>query len=170
MKKVLKNAALWFDTILLVGIAVMLLEALSFREKARQWPIVVCVAVLVLGIIALIIRMYPKWEKSFSALLLGSSDVTLPGESEKPEEGAEKRVVSIAIWFVGYFFCIYFVGFNIATGVFVFRCLKILGKVGWIKSFLLTMGTWVFVYLLFDVILKTELFKGIFFGEIPPLF
>lgn len=171
MKRIRKGP--WMFTGLLVGLTLILVIAsFSYDPKARLIPLLVAIPTLLIGVFVLISEtFYPRLLKSLdvSVLDFGGKVPSKAGVSEEPSKaGKGIGLLGISIWLVGYFILVYLVGFLIATAVFLLTFLKVAAKVGWLKTTVISVVVWGFIYGVFEVFMNFELFRGILFGAIVP--
>ena len=119
---------------------------------AKDWPIRASIVILLLGSIGITL--------AFAQLVLDFK--TLRGKSSKPQRPTfevaalehQSRWGSLEIWawLWGLFFAIHLIGFIIALPLFVFLYVKLYGG-RWLTAFILTAGTWGFLYGIFEEVL-----------------
>jgi len=86
------------------------------------------------------------------------------GTSEALVDRTElKKLAVLFTWTVGFFLATYVFGYYIAIPLFAFAYVKWTGK-GWLAALIFAVVSLAFVYGVFELGLKTPLFKGIIFG------
>lgn len=99
----------------------------------------------------------------------------LAAETVKPERAGEtdraapawRTTELVAVgWLVGLVLSIAFFGFFVGLPVFVFALLKFHGRENWKFSILYTVVFWVLVYVLFVVLMKSQLYPGVVFDRL----
>jgi TctA family transporter len=80
-----------------------------------------------------------------------------------PPEVARKRTISILLWTVGVFLAIWLLGFSNAVIVSMILYLKLAGKEKWPITIAVSVGTWAFVYGVFERALSIPFPEGLLF-------
>jgi hypothetical protein len=96
----------------------------------------------------------------FGVILLSISRGTKATELFPSIEGL-KRFWAMAVAFVVWLLLLHYLGYILITFLITLAMAKIMGLEGWLKPVLLSLGTTVFIYLLFDVWFYTDLPRGI---------
>ena len=163
----------WVTVSLLAFILCFLLASLGYSPKERMIPLVIGVPTLLIGLLVLAGEKFPAIMKKFEVSL---EDLVSEKASESGAVPAQRPViltreaVGVSAWGTGLFLGVYLVGFYIAIPLFLLLFLRIQGGIPWMKSLLFTVGTWLFIYALFNVLLSEELFTGMLFGAyVPPV-
>jgi len=145
--------------------------SLTYQWQGRIVPVLVGVGTLTLGVILLIKEKFPNFLKGFDEGLF-SSVVKTPGSQDKQtaEGSIGKRFLIMCGWVAVLFGLIYLVGVYIASAVFLFLFFKVRGKTPWLKTAGLTVVISGALYLMFDLLLRLDLFTGVLFGAfVPPI-
>lgn len=87
---------------------------------------------------------------------------------EDTGEGKVQSYLSMILWSLGLLFCTFFFGIVITFPLFVFAYIRCRG-ISWVISLSVALGVFITIYGGFVFILKTQLYKGLLFGEIPIL-
>ncbi len=90
----------------------------------------------------------------------GDDEQTAERGAKLPLKLIRRRTVGIFGWIVAYFLGIWLLGFTIGVPVCTFLKLKLTDREGWPLSLILTAFTWIFLYGIFDQVLKTPFFMG----------
>lgn len=163
----------WVTVSLLALILCFLLASLGYRPKERMIPLVIGIPTLLIGLVVLAGERYPRIMKKFEVSLedLVSEKAREPGTTPAPRPRIlTRQAAAICAWGTGFFVAVYLVGFYIAIPAFLLPFLRFQGNISWGKTVAFTVGTGLFIYLLFNVCLGEELFAGILFGSyVPPL-
>ena len=87
-------------------------------------------------------------------------------DSEPPFKNAYqvKMFFTILIIFVLWVIIMPLLGYILVTFLAAFGMFKLLGLEGWLKPLILSIGICIFIYVLFDIWLYTDLPRGIFLG------
>jgi len=161
-------------TLLLTGFVLLFCAlSLSYGAKERLIPLIIGFGCLVFCTLLLLGQKFPKLVRSFDVsvhdLMRDRSTKKNTASAVADPEVAKKTVV-ISLWALGYLILIFLVGFHIANPIFLVLFLKMSGKISWPKTIILTAITWGFIYGLFEIMLKQEIFRGILFDAyLPPL-
>lgn len=155
--------ALMSFIVVLISIGVFV-GALRWPIRTALFPIVTSVALFILSVAALCVTLLGKENKEKKG---AAADVTFSEDVDTSV--ANRRALATFLWLIGFFFIIYFFGFNIAVPLFVFAYLKYYGgeKLG--LSLLLAALTWVFFYGLFIQLLHTTMPDGLILQGISKL-
>lgn len=138
---------------LLIGIGVIL-SALQWPSKAALLPIILGSFVSVMALIELYFILIRKAGEPPRGI-----DIDHSTGLDKVEE--RRRILSIFIWMFGFLFLFLLLGFNIATGVYLFLYLKFSGKERWLSSLGLTAIIWVSFYFFFIWLSAIQFPKGL---------
>ena len=164
--KYYKKGIFWFTFSLTVFFAIVFWVSLGYSPKARFVPIILSTFMLALTVILLLGEKYPRLVSSFDGTFQvpeqKASDAAI---GKDPKEKSHKRVFALAGLLIGSYISIICVGFFITIPLFVFIFCKFFGKLSWFQSFIATAIVEGIVFGLFDVLMKADLFKGIFFGD-----
>ncbi|MBI4527231.1 MAG: tripartite tricarboxylate transporter TctB family protein [Deltaproteobacteria bacterium] len=84
-----------------------------------------------------------------------------------PPLTASRRTVEMFCWIIGFYLIIVLLGFYLAVPLFVFLCLRLLGREGWLLSLLLAALAWSFVYILLGRLLQLPFPEGWLSSVLP---
>ena len=164
--KYYKKGTFWFTFSLTVFFAIVFWVSLGYGPKARFVPVILSIFMLPLTVILLLGEKYPKLISGFDGTFQASeqkpSDAAV---GEEPKEKSHKRVYALAGLLIGSYISIICVGFFITIPLFVFIFCKFFGKLSWFQTLITTAIVEGIVFGLFDVLMKADLYKGIFFGD-----
>ena len=135
-----------FFAVLLLLISILILKAtLSYPFKAKLFPLIVLVPVLILLIIQIIREVFTLREKGVT-------------EEKKGEDFSTKHL-TIWIWMAGAVLMLWVLGFmgTVILLPFVYLRFK---KEGWLLSITFSIGCGIFFYGLFGYLLKMPLYPG----------
>jgi hypothetical protein len=136
-----------FFAILLLLISILILKAtLSYPFKAKLFPLIVLVPVLILLIIQIIREVFTLREKGVT-------------EEKKGGDFSTKHL-TIWIWMAGAVLMLWVLGF-MGTVIFLPFLYLRFQKESWLFSITLSLGCGVFFYGLFDLGLKMPLYPGL---------
>jgi len=163
------SGSMFFTALLVFFAGAIVFVALTYPSDARQAPLLIGIATVALGVLLLIGERYPKLLSMMNVSMMqygGSLEET--DELEEVGDREElKRLMVMMGWMVGFFGFVYGVGFLVAIAIFVLAYVKTYARTGWMWSVLVTAGVWVFVYVMFELVIRVELYRGILFGAGP---
>jgi hypothetical protein len=158
--------------VLIIFTIVIITLASGYPYRARLFPLVFAVPVLVMAIIQLLYDLpNPRFKKWFSFVsdtgvkLHDSQDEHENGdavEGEKQIEGGAENsmaafpMIRMFLWLVLLAYGLSYFGL-ISVLVYMFVMSKFEARQTWVKSCALSAGTWLCLYLLFDVFLSLDI-------------
>jgi hypothetical protein len=164
--------ALVFDIFLLIFVGTLVSVALfNLGPGARLVPLIVGIPTLI-GILGVLlfdlfpglrailpgarptVGQGPPPDRSVTAADIG--EMALEGEAEeKPEDTPEarKREATFALWAIGFFILTIFTGLLVSIPIALLVFFKVLNRESWLISVSITVGTWLFIYVLFGMVL-----------------
>ena len=165
------KGSLIFTIGLFIFILALTLVSLTYKWQAHIVPVLVGVGTLTLGVILLIKEKFPNFLRDFDEGLFSSVVNLLGSESRRASEvNLGRRFLIMCGWVVFLFGLIYIVGMYIAAAVFLFLFFKVRGKIGWLKPAGLAIAISGALYLMFDLLIRLDLFTGVLFGAfVPPI-
>jgi uncharacterized membrane-anchored protein YitT (DUF2179 family) len=141
----------YFLMVILVFSLVIVIRSLTYPStEAKLLPMTIGGIVFVLTAIVLTRELLAK-EK--------------PKKQREEWEGEElelSQYKTIGIWVAAFAIAIYLVGFLIAIPAFIISYLK-LNRSGWLKSSIMAVVMIAFIYGVFELLLKVELYRGLLF-------
>jgi len=142
-----------------VGIA-MIVWSQRYNETARLVPQLVSYALVVLAFIDLVCR----FEKPFLGPLrdFWGADFDNREMRHDPPPAAE---VSQVLWIAGCVAGMMLIGILPTVPVFIFFYILINGRRPWLESLIVTAIVFAFVYVVFEMLLDYQLYRGAFFDE-----
>lgn len=175
-----KKGPFIFSVLLFLGVAAMLVTSFQYSANAREFPLIVGIPTLIFLGISLAFEFFPG---KLRALEVGIEDLwggTAPqvGASEEEETvdpAKRRKVLQIMAWIVGFFVAVYFIGFPLASTLFVIAFLIVEGKSPPLSVVTLTVLVLLMLYVfqkafLVDLWLGAlpQAIPGILGGGIPP--
>jgi hypothetical protein len=149
-------------------------SAFRYEPQARYIPLLIGVFVLILQIWVAVVEWFPAFVRVFDAPLtsFGPGAGRGPSEATDPLGSSQKRrrVAVMMIWMAVFFLLLYFLGTFPATFGFIFLFLLISGRVPWWEGLAVSAGVVGIIWVLFNAMMKFELFQGILFGALVPAF
>ena len=168
MNKIYRKGSFLFVSLLVISSLSFVVASIGYGGEMGRVPLLIGSGCVILSILLLVSEINPKLEKVLRIEGLDLVKGTETG-SEKGKELNMAKLYTMLAWLGGLVILIIFVGFLIATGIFLFLFLKLFSNISWLKSLLITIIAWGFIFLLFGVLLRSNLFEGILFGAIPPI-
>jgi len=168
--KFYRKGSFLFSVLLLVIVLTFVLFSIGYDAEARLIPLIIGVPSLALAILLVLSERYPR----LLALFKVSQDSVVrgaPSELASSETAVGgRKVLTFLAWIVGFVILVFLVGFLITTPVFIFLFLKIRGRIGWFRTLVMSIVVGGFIYGVFEILMRGDMFKGILFGELlPPL-
>jgi hypothetical protein len=168
----LKPKAYFAIFILLLMIAFIILSLTYVRLEIRLLPIGVSSIVIILTTLILWKEIVPKEKtpRTDAVATIAKKDETPRTTQEqvvqdtKIEGEAQRFGLSLA-WIVGFFLCIYLLGFIIAIPIFIAAYLKCQRR-GWITSISFAVIITFALYGVFELVLQAGLYRGLLWGLI----
>lgn len=148
-----------FSFVFLIFFIVFAYEAKDWRPQARLYPWVIGIPMVILALIQVIFDLKGYERKQAD----DAAPVDFQFSQNVEPELARKRTINIFVWFFGFFFGIYLLGFSIAIPLMVFGYLKIQSNEPWWLSVTLTAIAWVGFWGLFIKLLNLPFPDGAIF-------
>jgi hypothetical protein len=139
-----------FPAILLVILIVMLILALGYKRNAGTMPLLIGIPITCLVAWQLVKEIRDREGKEASR------------EGEEKEGSMAKLLESVG-WIAALGLLLFLLGFYIVCPLFTFVYLTV-RRQKWAITGICTLSVFVLVYVLFKLILNTELYPGILFG------
>ncbi|MCJ7651231.1 MAG: tripartite tricarboxylate transporter TctB family protein [Candidatus Lokiarchaeota archaeon] len=143
-------------------------RAFPFRSKVI--PFLVALFVLFLAIIQILFETIPKFKKkeigkidlfNTEQVKIKQEKITEEKEWAEKYENKEKRLFDIIKWILILTLGIYLLGFLVTLPIFMFLFYFIKCGYRWTKALGTTFLFWVIIYLVFELFLRAELYRGI---------
>ena len=157
----LKPGSYFLIAVLLVCLTVII-RSLAFEHlETKLLPIIVASLVFCLATLALLRELLAKEKRVIRGPVKNSADSE---EIEATEEVSQKgQYFWIAGWIAGFALVSYLAGFLISIPLFILSYLKINGR-GWLAATAITVIMLAFVYGIFELALKVQLYRGLLFS------
>jgi hypothetical protein len=149
------RANVFFSVFLIFVGSFVIYFAWHWTFKARFFPLVLAIPLIVLAATHLFLEFFGAPEKS------GGPAVEAEFSNDVPPEVARRRVIGVFSWIAGFIAAVYLLGFPVAVPLFIFAYLKLQSGVGWVQSAALTGLTWGFFYGLFQRLLSLQFESGV---------
>lgn len=171
MKRMAKTSVMFTGLLGLLALT-FVITSFGYETEARQIPLIVGIPTLILTLSVLLGEtFYPNLLKRLDVTVLdlgaGISDKEVSTE-EASEMKGRIGILSMYVAVVGYFIVVYLAGLLIASTIFVLLFLKVLAGANWLKSIVMSAVILGFIYLVLEIFMQVDLFRGILFGGIVP--
>jgi len=132
-----------------------IVSASSWPLKARLFPLVTAIPLLVLALVQLFLDLRGKAEATDSP----ASDLAL--STDVPPAIAQRRTLLTFAWMAAFVALVFLVGFPLAVPLFAFTYLMFQSAEGFWRSLALTVAAWGFFYGLFERMLRLPFGAGV---------
>ena len=134
----------------------------AYPGRSSAMPELVAWVTIALSLIDVIIQFDTAPSRTLRRLVTANRIVEWKTEGE--EDASFARIVVSIAWVVGYVVLLYFVGFMIATPIYMFFYMLIHGGHSLRNSVLMTAATTLAIWLTFEIAFKYPLYPGVLFG------
>jgi hypothetical protein len=169
MKKLLEGATI-LNVVMLAFALYCVIAALGYGPNSRMFPLAIGIPTAVL----LALSIAAVWKPAIlrgADVHLGSSS---SGEPDVDEVREEKFAASHVAAMIGWLFfsaaAIGLIGFRFGVPLFILAFARLEGRANWLPAILVTFITWAFVVGYFEVFMNFGMFRGMFFGDMLPLY
>jgi hypothetical protein len=146
------NQSAWSLLVIIALVLIFIHNALKLEFwVSKIVPMLVCILILILSLIAIFKEIFHKQTSS--------EEINMKGKTEDEIE-IRKSPLPVTIWILGYFAGIYFIGFLIATPLFVGGYMKQNGS-KWSQTLVTTVIFSTLFIILFNYVLKADLYHGV---------
>jgi hypothetical protein len=132
-----------------------IVSASSWPLKARLFPLVTAIPLLVLALVQLFLDLRGKT----GATEVPASDIAL--STDVPPAIAHRRTLLTFAWMAAFVALVFLVGFPLAVPLFMFSYLMFQSADGFWRSLAMTAAAWGFFYGLFERLLRLPFGAGI---------
>ena len=152
----------YLPAIALFAVAVIyLVTGYGYTPQARQFPIIVAWAAIVLVALDFISRTRtPVGE----ALMRWFNPSASPGKAEARAHYPASKQIAAVLWTAGFVTLIVLIGFLYAVPIYVFASMYVRGRRPLLLCLVVSATATLFIYLIFEQLLELELYPGILFG------
>ena len=146
----------------------MLVLAFSFRPRAQLLPLIIGLSLVTLLVIQLVIDLFPSLMKHFDRSSdiknhRSSPELTAVGKTlagAKAEEGASGVPFGMAfLWALSLYLGYHYLGYIVTVPLMLLLYLKLQLKESWHFSLAFSLGTGMFVYLVFYLLIGLRTFQ-----------
>jgi hypothetical protein len=151
----LKPSSYFLIGLLIVALFAFVNSLMFPRLKMQLVPLIMSGIIIVLAGFELFREIRRKPEVQQAKETKASEE-----DLEFNTKGQLKDYIIIFCWLIGFLAGVYAIGFVAAIAIFIFAYLKWYGH-AWLKSIGLAAAATIIIYLVFVILLKLELFRGI---------
>lgn len=164
----MRKKTIAFELFLLVLCLAFVLAALRYGPEARMMPLLIGIAGLCAFVLIIINEFHPlRWVAAMDFGLMDAF-VDKKGRKISKESASGEKLWVILLWILGLFLIVFLAGFHVGIVAFCLLYLRYKARVGWVKAAVGSLVLWAAVFLIFQVAMDFELFKGVLFGEFVP--
>ena len=145
---------------LIAASIIMIVWSQRYNETARLVPLLVSYSLLILSVIDLVCR----FDRPFIGPLrdFWGADFQNREMKHDPRPAGE---VNQVLWIVGCVAGMMLIGILPTIPIFILSYIVINGRRSWLESIFVTALVFVFVYVVFEMLLDYELYRGVLFDE-----
>ena len=146
--------------VLIAAAIVMIVWSQRYTETASLVPLLVAYSLLILSVIDLVCR----FDRPFIGPLrdFWGADFQNREMKHDPSPAAE---VSQVLWIVGCVAGMMLIGILPTIPIFILSYIIINGRRPWLESLIVTAVIFAFVYIVFEMLLNYQLYRGVLFDE-----
>ena len=152
----------WAAIFVLVMSIGFLIWASTYPHVPGAVPVLVAWITIVLSLIDIVAQFETPWGRWVRRLI--TADKIVEWKMEGDEDAVLSRILLSIAWLAGYLVGLFLVGFLIATPIYIFFYMVIHGGRSARDSALTAAGTTFLIWLVFVVLFKYPLYKGLLFG------
>ena len=138
-----------------------LATAYGYGPDSRMMPVLVAWAMLGLLALDLAARMDTRLGRGLTRWLNPSAD---PAKSAAPACYPLSKQAAAMLWLAGFVAALVLIGVLCAVPLYVFGSMRVRGRRSYLMSLVGGAGATLFVWLLFAIVLRVELYPGLLFG------
>jgi hypothetical protein len=144
--------------------------ALGYGPNSRMFPLAIGIPTAVL----LALSILAVWKPSIlrgADVTLGNSSSTEPNLEEiRDEKDPPFHVAAMIGWLIFAAVAIGLFGFRFGVPLFVLLFGRVEGRAGWAAAIFVALFTWAFIIGYFELFMNFGMFRGLFFGDMLPLY
>lgn len=168
-----------FTVLLLAVIGVLLADTLQYRSDSQLFPLVIGVPTFLLLAFLLAVQLVPRLrrlvERYAAADVFDLDDVVSDlddapesgGQVERPLSQERRSVIAVSLWTLALFVVVVLVGFLPGTLAFLLVYYRYQADQSWARTVLYSGLMWGFVIVIFEIVLNTPFYTGVFEVELP---
>ena len=169
MKKLLEGATIL--NVVMLGFALYcVILAFGYGPNSRMFPLAVGIPTAVLLALSIVAVWKPAILRG-ADVHLGSSSSSEPGADEiREEKFAASHIAAMIGWLILAAAAIGVIGFRFGVPLFILLFARFEGRANWLPAILVAFVTWAFVVGYFELFMNFGMFRGVFFGDMLPLY
>jgi hypothetical protein len=161
--------SLIFSLVLVVFFSILMIKTFEYDRVSRLVPLLVLIPSVALTLLSIVSEFKPfllskKYNMNLFNVKMGEVKLDKNVACNNRVKGNRGLMIT-AGWIIFLILCILLFGFLIAMPIAIFIFLKVADSEKCIKSLVFAVIVSALSYLLFDVVLNVELFKGILQGD-----
>jgi hypothetical protein len=139
-----------------------LLWAKTYPPRSGAVPELVAWATIVLSLIDIVSQFETPWGLWLRRLV--TAEKIVEWKMEGDEDASLGRILAAIGWVAGYVVMLYFIGFLIATPIYMFLYMHFHGGLRLLTNLLVTAGTALTIWVTFEIAFKYPLYPGVLLG------
>jgi len=157
MIRIPKSGNFYFTLGFLTFLLVVLFMATNYGKKAALFPLAIGIPTLLLVIIELVRDQSSKLTRILETDLFKMKRLKVEEKEKMAADSQRLHKEFMAILMVtGFCIFVMVAGFLVAIPCFVFCYIIFVARESWWKALLLSVGTWIFVFLIFYVLMEIQ--------------
>jgi hypothetical protein len=169
MKKLLEGPAILNGVMLGFAVYCVVL-AFGYGPKSRMFPLAIGIPTVFLLALSIVAVWKPSLLRGADVHLGSSSSSESVAEEIREERFSAAHVAAMIGWLIFSAVAIGFIGFRFGVPLFVLLFARFEGRANWVPAIFVAFITWAFVVGYFELFMNFGMFRGIFFGEMLPLY
>jgi hypothetical protein len=169
MKKLLEGATI-LNVVMLSFALYCVILALGYGRNSRMFPLAIGIPTAVLLALSIAAVWKPSILRGADVHLGSSSSADSSIDEIRDETFAASHVAAMIGWLIFAAAAIGVIGFRFGVPLFVLLFARFEGRAKWLPAILVAFMTWAFVVGYFELFMNFGMFRGIFFGEMLPLY
>jgi hypothetical protein len=169
VKKLLEGRT--FLNLIMLGFALYCVaRALGYGPNSRIFPLVIGIPTAVLLGLSTLAVWKPSLLRGTDVTLRSSSTAEPNMDEAENEKYAPLHIAAMIGWLLFAAAAIGLVGFRVAVPLFIVLFGRLEGRVGWAAIICVALFTSAFTVGYFEMFMKFAMFRGIWFGDMLPLY
>jgi len=145
--------------------ALLVIIGMGYNPLARLVPLVVGIPALIMSAIQFLLDLRDAFRGESTmrktAAVKEATKTEKPKKEELSPQEIRRRELMAVGWILALFALIMFFGFHIAIAAFVLLFMRLYGRESWRLSLGVAALCWAFVYIVFIIILGSNLYQGL---------
>lgn len=156
-----RRGTAWFLLVILATVILFIITSYNYSLTDRMFPLMVGYVAIPLLILDLLTLTNTKIGEKISIITSAKTPTQIDQDADDTVRSIKTELM-VFLWMALLVLGVYLAGFLPVIPVFVLCWMRFRGGYNWRLSFYLALGTIVFIYVLFELILQYELYPGIF--------